>query len=368
MSLLNSLAEVKIEMDTLGFCTIDSSSSKQEKLQACLLAVHNELRQKYKEISNGSSSTSESSVSQLESEWKQAWKAHTENTAVLEEYSKAMYELAADIWAPRNTLDNFEVGCTDGAVQMKCRIQWVIAKVKTHFSDTISQRKLSLLDVGSCYNPFSIYSDILDIVPIDLCPAPQFRKHVYQADFLSIDCMKSSVTQLKAVGLPDGTKRLKSLCFNSFDLVVFSFFLEYLPDVKQRLESCRRAYNLLRPGGILFILRPDSKPVTPLTMKFIKELKVGLACLGLKRLYCEKLEHLWGMGFLKLTEEEKIVYMTSTPYLRDRERVDYSSDNLRKLFSIPQDFNQKVEPSNPKLLTHSVADPFLFDELPLSEL
>jgi 25S rRNA (adenine2142-N1)-methyltransferase len=42
--------------------------------------------------------------------------------------------------------------------------------------------KISVLDVGSCYNPFKEFEE-LDVLPVDLCPA---LESVYQCDFLTV--------------------------------------------------------------------------------------------------------------------------------------------------------------------------------------
>jgi len=334
-----------------------AESGKQGELQARLSTVHNELRKEFRVVEAGGGAGADDN-------WFLTWRV--ENKDLLVDYSQAMYELATEVWAPRNN------SSVDAKAEVKCRIEWVMVKVRQYFVEALSipGRKLRLLDVGSCYNPFSVHGDILDIVALDLCPAPPFREVVFEADFLSIDCSKELDPPLIANQLPDETRQLSSLSSNYFDFAVFSFFLEYLPDPNQRLESCRRAWKVLRPGGILFILRPDSNSVTPASMKLIKELKVGLAFLGFKRRYCDKLEHLWGMGFMKLTEDERSTYLESARWKADSRKVNFSEDGLHRLFSIPQDSNEihsisKQEVPPVVMNSPSVhADPLLFTELP----
>lgn len=251
-----------------------------------------------------------------------------------------MAQLATKIWEPRNTLLGGQE-LTNNELQphpqLKCRLDWVHHKC-THFFSSPS-RKLRLLDVGSCYNPFKKFDSCYDITALDLCPAPGHEHHVHRCDFLSIS--------IQGKNIHDDDHHVLSLPPNHFDIVVFSFFLEYLPHAGQRVESCKRAHSLLKPGGLLFILRPDSHSVTPTGNSIlVKRLKVGAGFLHFKRIYFEKLQHLWCMGFVKLSQEQGEEYCKSARFIRDLKKVNQKMDiacsqqNLDSLFCIAQDFKE----------------------------
>jgi SAM-dependent methyltransferase len=334
---------------------------RQDELQARISAVHADLRRKYKEslmnrepetTTTGTDRGSGNSRNREDEAWEALWKEHTgnQNQEQLADYSRAMHQLATRIWDPRNRSSSGEEKV------VKCRIEWVVSKCKLYFKEALeSGVRLRLLDVGSCYNPFSKYENLFDILAIDLCPAQGFEDSVLKADFLQIVIKEDGDLELGENG-----RTLTSLVRNRFDLAVFSFFLEYLPNPKQRLESCRRVYKLLTPSGLLFILRPDSNSVTAAAMKPMKEMKVGMANIGFKRLWCEKLQHLWCTAYVKLSEAEKEVYLDSPRFKKDLKSVQFT--DLAQLFSIPQDF--RVEHKIKESASVSNVDPTLFAELP----
>ena len=72
-------------------------------------------------------------------------------------------------------------------------------------------------DVGSCYYPFAIYSD-LDIVAVDLCPAID---SVYQCDVLNVQVDMSTREEISS-------SSVISFKLSSFDVVTFSLLLVLL--------------------------------------------------------------------------------------------------------------------------------------------
>ncbi len=282
-----------------------------------------------------------------------------------------MHDLATKVWEPRNANladDQLKLSKLKNtkSIKLKCRLEWVVQCCINHFKCSLKEQgsieKLSLLDVGSCYNPFSKFSNYFDIVAVDLCPAPGFESQVFQCDFLEVNvdeleketdscgtCLKTG-SNCKVGAIQTGSyNKIMTLSRSSFEVVVFSFFLEYLADPKQRVESCRKAHLLLKTNGLLFILRPDSSRVTPGRNSILmKKMKIGMALLGFKRLYFEKLEHLWCMAFKRLDENESNVLVQGSYFRKDVDKVEVKDvvedmSRIHELFCIPQDFKDHLE-------------------------
>ncbi|KAF6201490.1 hypothetical protein GE061_003881 [Apolygus lucorum] len=220
-----------------------------------------------------------------------AWKDHCLNSELLQKYAASMRDLATSFWE-KNNAQNPSLN----------RIYWVVEECENFFHGgqaeaVLKERKLhsryfgeestkacspvtfpiSMLDVGSCYNPFSKF-DVFNVTAIDIAPA---TSDVRKCDFLATnvgDC--------------------EFLTAASYDVVLFSFLLEYLPHPKMRYESCQKAYDLLKPGGILIILTPDSKHDSA-NSGIMKSWRQGLASLGFLRTNFKKLKHLRCMTFYK---------------------------------------------------------------------
>ncbi|KAA0204053.1 hypothetical protein HAZT_HAZT010678, partial [Hyalella azteca] len=192
--------------------------------------------------------------------------------------------------------------------------------------------RLRVLDVGSCYDPFSRYPD-LDVTALDLHPATET---VHQCDFLNLKVeTNESSSQLSASNTvamtneasdntvlqditpqtpqidqdsldePNKVERhearvgaITSLPAMSFNVVIFCLFLEYIPVAEQRLRCCKIATELLKPEGILVIITPDSKYEGHNNFLY-KAWQVALAELGLARIKYQKKEHFHGMVFRK---------------------------------------------------------------------
>ena len=124
----------------------------------------------------------------------------------LQKYAESMYSLATDLWMPRNMSD------TSGT---RDRIEWCVSTCVEYFqsgmlvklvtkdlkrmdhgaqtlldASVLSKLKncdieefvsacfptpWSLLDVGSCYNPFAVYADLFTVTAIDIAPACEVR-------------------------------------------------------------------------------------------------------------------------------------------------------------------------------------------------
>lgn len=231
---------------------------------------------------------------------KAAWEEHCKNDYVLKKYAETMRNLATVYW-DKNIEQNIN------------RINWVVKECDNYFSqkkqkeifekeqkmsfryfgDTVKcedyifpqTEVLELLDVGSCYNPFKQFEQF-NVTAIDLAPATQ---DVLRCDFLNVILEDYVLIQENSV---------ISLPRQYFDIVVFSLLLEYLPHPSLRYDCCLKAYELLRPGGALLIITPDSKHPSA-NSQLIKNWRMALAHLGFIKVSYEKTEHLHCMTYTK---------------------------------------------------------------------
>lgn len=277
---------------------------------------------------------------------------------MLQKYASAMQTLATNHWVKSDQQCD---------VSSESRIEWVFSHSKEYFdkgkqkeirkeidmaakheiviadstlkgvTDRVKDSKLELLDVGSCYNPFKKF-DLFNVTSIDLCPASE---DVIRCDFLNSEVIDDNLSG----GI---------LVKGHYDIVVFSLFLEYLPSSEQRYLSCVKAYNLLKPSGLLFILTPDSKHATA-NSKLMKSWRISLASIGFTRVYYEKLKHLHCMAFkravvkdlpkrwftMKALNDEKPETMLKIP--QDSLKVESTDENKEDIFldrnEVAEDFN-----------------------------
>lgn len=243
----------------------------------------------------------------------EAWKVHCEQHDVLELYAAAMYELATVHWeSDSNKLTNSRIswivnhciqyfmngGKSKEKLREMKRFGQLLSNVVedsacSNDNDTecdMSLCNLTLLDVGSCYNPFKKYS-FFKILPIDLKPA---CSDVFEADFLNLPFSS------EAIQFEDITNEvpIRFLPENYFDIVVFSLLLEYMPSCEQRYFCCEKAYKLLKREGLLFIITPDSKHATA-NSSIMKNWRICMSQMGFSRIFYEKLPHIHCMAFRK---------------------------------------------------------------------
>lgn len=176
--------------------------------------------------------------------------------------------------------------------------------------------KVKLLDVGSCYNPFSVFEDF-DVTAVDIAPA---QESVRYCDFLEVPLNYTSSTI--------SSDSIESLPKSFFDAVVFSLLLEYLPSSDQRLKCCKKAYDVLKPEGILLIITPDSRHQGA-NAKLMKNWRYTLGLMGFSRIKIEKLEHVTCMVFRK----------SLFPEVSERWCKIHKEGYMEPVLSIPQDFN-----------------------------
>lgn len=261
-----------------------------------------------------------------------AWEDHCRNKTVLEEYATSMQTLATQHWDKNmDTSDKvisrinwIHDNCCgyypDGLLKQRARELEIADKIETKSSDLVYSRlssfdKLKVLDVGSCYNPFDIYGNFI-VTAIDIAPS---CKDVLECDFINVKISTDNV-------LKDNTVISLQQC--SFDVVIFSLFLEYIPCADVRLQCCKKAYDLLDGEGLLVLVTPDSKHVGA-NAKFMKSWRFALSKIGFSRIKYEKLPYLHCMLF------RKSICVDITRRWTDMHQQDGLYD---KIF-IPQDFN-----------------------------
>ena len=178
--------------------------------------------------------------------------------------------------------------------------------------ETFQQKKWKLLDVGSCYNPFSKF-DWFEVMAIDIAPADS---SVLYCDFLNVTITPSDDKE-KGEGSGSGLSRIKAA---SFDVVVFSLLLSYLPSTELRLRCCINAHKVLCLHGLLLIITPDSSHQNR-HAAMMKAWKQCIESIGFHRWRYVKDTHLHCMAFRKT-----------------RVSVDYTSCLTdHTMLSIPQD-------------------------------
>ncbi|XP_067012195.2 S-adenosylmethionine sensor upstream of mTORC1 [Anabrus simplex] len=313
----------------------------------------------------------------------EAWRHHCSRKEMLEKYAASMQKLATKYWQQND--------------ESKCRIQWVVKKCLSYFvengrgrerlrehnrearlkymstkpSDKISHEEeelthcsegaklsgrltqngcddksvdcsipvsfstelqfpnhdiFSLLDVGSCYNPFRVFP-FFKVLAIDLSPA---SPDVLQCDFLDVKVDKTSEIPWDEVNTG-----IESLPEESFDTVIFSLLLEYLPSPQQRYECCKKAYSLLKPEGLLFIITPDSKHASA-NSSTMKNWRTALGLMGFSRVFYEKLPHLHCMAYRKNCNHAVARHWAMQTLAKHQLMLE----DVSSLMSIPQDSHQ----------------------------
>ncbi|XP_014275148.1 S-adenosylmethionine sensor upstream of mTORC1 [Halyomorpha halys] len=275
-----------------------------------------------------------------------AWEEHCKDRQTLEKYASAMRELATVHWEKNSRINSDQSGIL--WVFEKCNWYFFgegkdlfISKetkmasrysVTCDFNEYFVGKSISLLDVGSCYNPLSQFPNLITTA-IDLEPAD---KNVLRCDFLSVDVadqllvIDNSCTQLPK---------------ESYDVILFSLLLEYLPSPRQRFVACKKAAKLLKKGGLLLILTPDSKHATA-NSRLARQWRLALASLGMWMLTTEKLKHLRCFTFVKAHDKRLIENWLAL------QEVNMPADEA---IAIPQDKNP-YEDFNSRETEHSRSD------------
>lgn len=288
---------------------------------------------------------------------KRAWEQHLQDATCLRTYSAAMNDLATAHWTNKSshTTKGSSKKRAKFADKEHSRIEWSVKSCKEYFdggdlslrlvqrrreerildamreagedigtrnlqvNESGNNSRLKLLDVGSCYNPFLKY-DQFEVLAIDIAPANPL---VRQCDFLSVDLVADEVVVQES-------ESFDKLQRSSFDVIIFSLLLEYMPTSQQRLKCCQNAYDLLLPEGILIVITPDSKHVGA-NAKLVKNWRYSLSLMGFSRIRIEKLEHLTCMIFRK----------AMNPAVAHRWARSHKEDYMTNAIHIPQDFSKE---------------------------
>ncbi|XP_055548297.1 S-adenosylmethionine sensor upstream of mTORC1-like [Wyeomyia smithii] len=298
---------------------LSMASEEQLALSSLIKSVHQQLRN--------------SSIESSDPE--QVWREHLQNHELLNQYAKAMQKLATRYWDKNMQITSKKANC---------RIDWVVNSCREYFmlgsnsllylfrdkEDQIMKiineshdykhsayliSNIKLLDVGSCYNPFSAFPEF-EVTAIDIAPA---QETVELCDFLEV-----SLVDVK----PVSSRPIEHLVRSYYDAVVFSLLLEYLPASEQRLKCCLKAYDVLKPEGILLIITPDSRHQGA-NAKLMKNWRFTLGLMGFTRIKLEKLEHVTCMVFRKAIFRE----------VPERWCRIHKEGYMEPVLCIPQDYN-----------------------------
>ncbi|XP_014675306.1 PREDICTED: probable methyltransferase BTM2 homolog, partial [Priapulus caudatus] len=299
------------------------------KLTGVIKSTHAKLRQDFK----------------TDGKWEPVWQEHLKDEKMRREYSTAMYSLATGHWerpgAPesrimwcKNTCLEFfyNDGLKKALAKDERRRLFIEEAAKrsraergegsschVQFEENFSINKpfsrkdidpstmsactpLYLLDVGSCYNPFKDFSEFCTVA-IDISPA---MESVHQCDFVHLvpsPPLPESVAMATYIDALPPT--IATLPRNAFHVVVFSLLLEYLPSPAPRWRCCGTAHALLRDGGLLVVVTPDSKHVNRNAPQ-MRAWRAAVESLGFRRWRYEKLAHLHCMAFRK-TGAQRVV-------------------------------------------------------------
>ena len=144
---------------------------------------------------------------------------------------------------------------------------------------------------------------------------------------------------------------LTALQAESFDVVVFSLLLSFLPLPLHRLDFCCKAHHLLVLHGVLLVITPDSSHQNK-HAAMMKEWKTSIEAIGFHRWKYYKDAHLHCMAFRKSSAS----------------RLSYDSilENSSYHLGIPQDKHEpsKLSPRPASLLPDSSQTDCLLSELP----
>lgn len=269
------------------------------------------------------------------------WNAHVNNLEKLNEYAQSMRQLAEQHWAEK--------------AHGQTRITWCYETIRDYFFGNGLRRKCErdkrknqstdicecccqkryeneiqkprVLDVGSCYNAFSVYKD-LDTIAIDIAPADE---SVHRFDIL------------RAPQPP-------LISSHSFDALIFSLVLDYLPTCRQRLSACRIAHELLVCLGLLLIIEPDSS----LRANREKSWRQALESIGFGLVSYTKVANLHCLAFRRIRS--------------NCQTTDDEFERIAQLFNIPQDDLNDDDDDDEEIEQKSVVviDQDLFNELPYS--
>ena len=121
-----------------------------------------------------------------------------------------------------------------------------------------------------------------------------------KCDFLSVSIDEPGLVSdsSSAAAVTSSAPSAVSLVRGSYHVVVFSLFLSYLPDCRQRLGCCVKAHQLLRVHGLLLVITPDSSHQNK-HVAMMRNWKRSIEAIGFYRYRYTKQPHLHCMAFRK---------------------------------------------------------------------
>ena len=174
---------------------------------------------------------------------------------------------------------------------------------------------------------------------------------VMECDFLQVDISQTTEAPTKAESSASN-KCLKQLLADSYEVVVFSLLLSYLPSTRQRLQCCINAHRVLRLHGLLLIITPDSSHQNR-HADMMRSWKTCIEGVGFHRWRYIKDTHLHCMAFRKT--------MTVTELVENHAMLYIPQDNHpEKLVGVP---TEKL----PLLAGVEGQDSVTFGELPFGD-
>ncbi|XP_053283773.1 S-adenosylmethionine sensor upstream of mTORC1 isoform X2 [Pleuronectes platessa] len=280
-------------------------------------------------------------------DFEKIWREHCEDEQTLSEYALAMKNLADNHWTKNCEREGRIEWCRsicqeyflDGGMKRMLEkdeksatlaMGLTAASVSAQPHSTIPSsichlRKMRVLDVGSCFNPFLRFDEFLT-VGIDIVPAVE---SVYKCDFLNLQLQQPLQLAGDAVDafLRHLHNPIDALPAQLFHVVVFSLLLSYFPSPYQRWICCKKAHELLELHGLLLIITPDSSHQNRHAL-MMRSWRVAVESLGFKRYKYVKYSHMHLIAFRKVS-------LATTS--------DLVSHNYPEMLYIPQDFNSNEE-------------------------
>lgn len=177
---------------------------------------------------------------------------------------------------------------------------------------------------------------------------------VYWCDFMNVKIIEEE--QPEKQGDPSeaasSSPAIFSIKSNSFDVVVFSLLLSYLPLPLQRLKCVINAHKTLRIHGLLLIITPDSSHQNK-HATMMKSWKAAIEAVGFHRWKYVKETHLHCLAFRKTCHT-----------------MDYCKklESFHHMMYIPQDSHEDLEEQTEGGSVYSTTDvenAEILQELPL---
>ncbi|XP_032242095.2 S-adenosylmethionine sensor upstream of mTORC1 [Nematostella vectensis] len=339
------------------------------------------------------------------------WDKHCSDRKALEKYAEAMHSLATLEWTKNSPggradwcyqvcMEYFKGGGLKMAIEKQqrrvgnkmasaCCCCCMQSGYQYMHNWPSVDKKFPLLDVGSCYNPFSEFGEFHSVA-LDLQPATE---KVYKCDFLKLEIVENQVASGLAAsnsktsndtgGSKDSMMSSQENCqclasnlitsklnlpsdssithlpASSFQVVVFSLLLSYFPTPIQRWDCCLKAHQLLSVNGILIIITPDSSHQNR-NAAMMKSWKLGIESLGFIRWKYVKQTHVHCMVFRKVSpchtkdKTTKVLHVPEMLYTRQdytgNDSDDSDSDRVKNNETRPEETDKELAK--------------LFDELP----